>query len=321
MRSTRTSLRSPLAASTSRSRETWRSSATLISRRSPTSRSFRSRAASSSCCSSNSVTGARPPPPMGLRRRGQRLRDRSRWSGPGPGIWVGSPTGEEGAGRWCARNRCRSAGAGRDERSIDVPRGHVNGFADRTICGAMPRPDGLTIGPFTPAALDGAGRLLAARHRIQRLTEPGLSPAYEDDAVARAEVAAIAAIEGASGAVAHRGDELVGYVLGSPRPPTWGPNRWVEGAGHAVAEAETVRDLYGFAASRWVEEGATSHYVIVPATDPELVEAWFRVGFGQQHVHAIREVPDADETFEVPSGLALRPAERRDIQAMGRIDV
>ena len=202
-----------------------------------------------------------------------------------------------------------------------MPRGHVNGFADRTICGAMPRPDGLTIGPFTPAALDDAGRLLAARHRIQRLTEPGLSPAYEDDAAARAEVAAIAAIEGASGAVAHRGDELVGYLLGSPRPPTWGPNRWVEGAGHAVAEPETVRDLYGFAASRWVEEGATSHYAIVPATDPELVEAWFRVGFGQQHVHAIREVPDADETFEVPSGLTLRPAERRDIPAMGRIDV
>ena len=53
-----------------------RSSATLISRRSLTSRSFRSRAASSSCCSSNSETGARPPPPTGLRRRGRRLRER-----------------------------------------------------------------------------------------------------------------------------------------------------------------------------------------------------------------------------------------------------
>ena len=119
-------------------------------------------------------------------------------------------------------------------------------------------------------------------------------------AAARAEVAAIAATAGASGAVAHRGDELVGYLLGSPRAPTWGPNRWVEGAGHAVAEPETVRDLYGFAASRWVDDGATSHHAIVPATDPALVDAWFRLGFGQQHVHAIREVPDADETFEVP---------------------
>lgn len=185
----------------------------------------------------------------------------------------------------------------------------------------MPRPDGLVIRPFTPDAIDDAGRLLAARHRIQRLIEPGLSPSYEDPAAARAEVAAIAATAGASGAVAHRGDELVGYLLGSPRAPMWGPNRWVEGAGHAVAEPETVRDLYGFAASHWVDNGSTSHYAIVPATDPALVDAWFRVGFGQQHVHAIREVPDVGATFEVPRGLTIRLAERRDIPAMGRIDV
>jgi GNAT superfamily N-acetyltransferase len=185
----------------------------------------------------------------------------------------------------------------------------------------MPRPDGLTIGPFTPDALDEAGRLLAARHRVQRLAEPGLSPAYEDPAVARAEVASIAAGDDASGAVARRGGELVGYLLGSPRAASWGPNRWVEGAGHAVLEPETVRDLYGFAAGRWVEEGATNHYAIVPATDPALVEAWFRVGFGQQHVHAIREVPDVGASFAVRDGLALRRAERRDIGVMGRIDV
>ena len=82
-----------------------------------------------------------------------------------------------------------------------------------------------------------------------------------------------------------------------------------------------MRDLYGFAASRWVEEGATSHYSIVPATDPALVDAWFRVGFGQQHVHAIREAPDAGASFGVAPGLTLRLAERRDIAAMGRIDV
>ena len=32
-------------------------------------------------------------------------------------------------------------------------------------------------------------------------------------------------------------------------------------------------------------------------------------------------MPDADESFEVPPGLTLRLAERRDIPAMGRIDV
>jgi GNAT superfamily N-acetyltransferase len=177
------------------------------------------------------------------------------------------------------------------------------------------------IRPFVPDDLDAAGRLLAARHRAQRLVEPGLSPAYEDPAVARAEIEALAAIDGASGAAAVRDGAVVGYVLGTSRAPLWGPNVWVEGAGHAVAEPELVRDLYGLAARRWTEEGRTSHYAVVPATDIALVDAWFRIGFGQQHVHAIREVPGPGETFAVPPGLTIRRAERRDIVALGRLDL
>ena len=52
-----------------------------------------------------------------------------------------------------------------------------------------------------------------------------------------------------------------------------------------------MRDLYALAAARWVDEGRTSHYAVVPSDERGLVDAWFRVGFGQQHVHAIREVP------------------------------
>jgi len=96
---------------------------------------------------------------------------------------------------------------------------------------------------------------------------------------------------------------------------------WVEGAGHAVADAEVVRDLYGFAAARWVDAGATSHYAVVPATDPALVDAWFRLGFGMQHVHAIREAPGPAETFSAPPGIVIRRAERRDIPALGRLDL
>ena len=137
----------------------------------------------------------------------------------------------------------------------------------------------------------------------------------------RAEIESLAATEGASGAVALRGGSVVGYLLGAARAPLWGPNVWVEGAGHAVAEPEVARDLYGFAAARWMEDGATSHYALVPATDPTLVDAWFRLGFGQQHVHAIREAPGRDEVFRPPPGITVRRAERRDISALGRLDV
>ena len=73
--------------------------------------------------------------------------------------------------------------------------------------------------------------------------------------------------------------------------------------GTPSTEPEIVRDLYGAAAAGWVDAGATSHYAIVPATDPALVDAWFRVGFGKQHVHAIREAPGPED--DVPG---RRPA-------------
>jgi len=98
---------------------------------------------------------------------------------------------------------------------------------------------------------------------------------------------------------------------------------WVDGAGHAVeiGEPEIIRDLYGRAAAGWVAAGLTSHYVLVPATDTALVDAWFRVSFGMQHVHAIREVPGADEAFPLPPGVTIRRAERRDIPVLGVLEV
>src|SRR5436190_1347655 len=78
------------------------------------------------------------------------------------------------------------------------------------------------------------------------------------------------------------------FVLG-PRlaDDVWGDNVWVELAGHAVRDAEIVRDLYAFAAARWVDEGRRRHYVYMPATDEPLVSAWFRLGFGAQHAFGI----------------------------------
>lgn len=179
----------------------------------------------------------------------------------------------------------------------------------------------LLVRPFSNEVIDDAARLLASRHRAQRLAEPGLSAAFEDEATTRAAIEALAAKDGASGAVALRGDSVVGYLVGAPRPPLWGPNIWVEGAGHAASDPEVIRDLYGFAAAGWVDQGATSHYAVVPATDPALVDAWFRLGFGQQHVHAIREAAGPGEVLHPRPGIVVRPAERRDIPVLGRLEV
>lgn len=166
----------------------------------------------------------------------------------------------------------------------------------------MPRPE---IVPFAEEHLDAAAGLLAERHRRHRKVEPRLPETLD----LRAEIATLWAKEGASGAFAAGG-----YVLGTRLDDSWGPNVWIEPAGHAVREPELLRDLYGLASKRWVEEERTSHYAWVPAHDAELVDAWFRVGFGAQHAYGIRELDD-EPAVEAP-GVVVREAEERDVDAM-----
>jgi GNAT superfamily N-acetyltransferase len=177
----------------------------------------------------------------------------------------------------------------------------------------------LEIHPFGPDFLDDAADLLARRHATQRTFEPSLPVEFEQPGVARAAIEALVT-DDSSGAVATRGGVAVGYVLGTPRSDlTWGPNVWVELAGHASTEPEAVRDLYALAATRWVEEGRTSHYAIAPASETATIDAWFRVGFGHQHAHAVREVPQS-VVVTSPNGIVIRQATRDDIDLLAALD-
>ncbi|MFN2471757.1 MAG: GNAT family N-acetyltransferase [Gaiellaceae bacterium] len=166
--------------------------------------------------------------------------------------------------------------------------------------------------PFAEGDLDAAATLLAERHRRHRAAEPLLPARYEDPAAAREEVEALWHSQDASGAVALRDDAVVGFLLGVRKSDdAWGPNVWIDPAGHAASDAEDVRDLYGAASPRWVEEGRTRHYALVPANDEALVDAWFRLSFGMQHAHGIRELP-AGSGF--PAG--TREAHAGDVDAL-----
>jgi GNAT superfamily N-acetyltransferase len=170
--------------------------------------------------------------------------------------------------------------------------------------------------------VEEAGTLLAARHRAQCAIEPSLPAQFEEPDAAAAEIESLRSQDGATGVVARRDGRLVGYLVGTSRDDvTWGPNTWIEPAGHAVEDAESVRDLYAAAAASFVEAGRTSHHVVVPATDPALVDAWFRVGFGHQHVHAVRESPGEGEITDFPAHLTIRRAGRDDIEALARLEL
>jgi ribosomal protein S18 acetylase RimI-like enzyme len=168
---------------------------------------------------------------------------------------------------------------------------------------AMP---GLEIRPFVEEHLDAAAGLLAARHRHHREAEPLLAAGLDF----RAEIETLLAADHVSGEVGLRDGRAVAYLLGIRKDPRWGPNVWVEPAGHAAEDAEDVRDLYAAAAARWVDEGRTRHYVVAPASDAPLLDAWDRLTFGRQHALGIREIPEV----AWPEGVRL--AEESDLDAI-----
>lgn len=179
----------------------------------------------------------------------------------------------------------------------------------------------LEVVPFSEEHLEDAATLLAARHARQREIEPLLPDRYEAREAAREEVAAVWHTEGASGAFAFRKGTPVGYLLGAPRnAEEWGDNIWVELAGHAVEEAEDIRDLYATAAADWFDEGKRRHYALVPAHLPTLIDAWFRLGFGHQQGHGIREIPP-DTAVQVPAGFEIREPGEEDIENLVAVDL
>jgi ribosomal protein S18 acetylase RimI-like enzyme/plasmid stabilization system protein ParE len=179
----------------------------------------------------------------------------------------------------------------------------------------------LEITPFADEHLEAAARLLAARHARHRAAEPLLPARFEEPGAAAEELEAAWKTEAASGAAALRAGRLVGYLFGAPRSdPPWGANTWIEAPGHAVEEAETIRDLYGVAAARWVEEGRPRHSVLVPAFDDELLSAWWRLSFGQQQAHGIREVPATAEV-SIPEGFEIRDPRAEEVEELIDVDL
>jgi ribosomal protein S18 acetylase RimI-like enzyme len=177
------------------------------------------------------------------------------------------------------------------------------------------------IHAFSEEHIDDAAALLAARHARHREAEPLLPGRYEAPEAARDELAAVWGAEHSSGAMAFHNGRAVGYLIGAPRnPEEWGENVWVELAGHAVENAEDIRDLYAVAAAHWFDEGNRRHYVLVPGHDGELIDAWFRLGFGHQQGHGIREVPRQTEV-RVPERFEIREPREEEIDELVPIDL
>ncbi len=173
----------------------------------------------------------------------------------------------------------------------------------------------LELLPFSDEHLDAAASLLADAHARHLAAEPLLA-LVEDY---RAHVQGQWERDGASGAFALRDGRPAGYLIGAPAPNDnrGGTRIFTDAAGHATAEPELARDLFAVAASRWHDEGHDRFAVVVPSHDAGVIDAWFRVGFGQQFCTAVRE---ATAEPPVDAGVTIRPGEPGDLEHLSRYD-
>lgn len=172
----------------------------------------------------------------------------------------------------------------------------------------MKRP---SVVPFAEEHIAGAAQLLAERHVAHRLVEPLLPRVADFEQQVANEYE-----KGSGAAVAVRG-EIVGYLLGKRREDPVGPHIWSGLAGHAARDPELMRDLYAHAASAWVDEGLTRHFVFSPPS-AELLDPWFRLSFGVSAALAIRDTAPLDDGDE-PSDVRVRPSTPADLPEVGRL--
>ena len=154
----------------------------------------------------------------------------------------------------------------------------------------------LEIHPLSELRGEAAG-LLAERFARQRAAEPLLPEVDEFEAQLPVD-----------GHVATRGGTAVAY-LGGVMDEEQQMFRWPF-AGHAASEPEALRDLFALQAA---ELGVSRFMLTVPASEPELIDVWFRLAFGCQAVWAVREVAPVE-----PRALraTVRPAEPADVDAL-----
>ena len=174
---------------------------------------------------------------------------------------------------------------------------------------------------FGPEHIAQAAELLAQRHARHRAVWPGLDRRYEDPSNCAPLINERLQQQGSVGAAAVSDGHVAGYVLMTPKTDsTWGANAWAEDAGSA-GDGEALRVAYAAIAGNLVDAGVRGHWAMVPASDAELVEAWFSMSFGVQHDYALSAPVGTDFQPRIPDGLTIRRPTRADIPVLAELDL
>jgi GNAT superfamily N-acetyltransferase len=145
-----------------------------------------------------------------------------------------------------------------------------------------------------------AAALLEERYARQRTAEP-LLPEVEDVA---------GQLPDEDGVVATRGGEVVAYLTAAVRDHI----AYTSIAGVAAHDPEAVRDLFAALSPAF---GVSRFMAFVPASEPELVDAFFRLSFGRSATLAVQEAtPAPDPGF----GVTVRVSSPDDLDTFAELD-
>ena len=175
--------------------------------------------------------------------------------------------------------------------------------------------------PFTDEMILEAGRLLAERHKRNRVSLPFLPEKFEDPQIASKAVEALWKEKHKNGYAAFYNGSMVAYLIGETTTNSWGRAGYVYLPGYAVARDEnpmTLQDLYVQLGEDWVKRGYFDHYLYLSAADVDVIRAMFDLGFGKERIDALMDlrtaaIPDVEET----TGITIRRAGKGDNAYLG----
>jgi GNAT superfamily N-acetyltransferase len=179
----------------------------------------------------------------------------------------------------------------------------------------------IEIGSFTEEMIPEAGKLLAQRHKRNRVNLPLLPARFEDAQVAVKAVQTLWQKKFKHGYAAFRDGKMTAYLLGDFTVQSWGRCGYVYLPGYALAENEsiaTIQDLYSLLGEDWVQKGIFSHGLYISAADADVIDALFALGFGKERVDALLDL--RAENFpqvEEPAGITIRLADKGDNEHLG----
>ncbi|GEM_PF-247435 len=121
---------------------------------------------------------------------------------------------------------------------------------------------------------------------------------------------------------AFTNNELVGYIIGEIKIDTLrGRYAWVPYEGVAIRmdqSSELIRNLYARVSEAWLEQGCFMHYTIIPLGNQAYYDAYQRLSFFIQQVHAVMNIKDY-KSFENVSDVEIRVANKMDSDMMGKM--